>query len=123
MTVRTVISKLTHNEANVKVTSSAASDNDTIGLTDDLKLASDTLAGPIVDIAKIMWSQAAGSTNYITITRNSVVICLLYNSGEMDFNAKGMSEDEGHGSDIVVTFVGAPGTIYMKLKKTTGYGD
>lgn len=123
MAGRVVVSKLTHNEANVKVVGTAASDTGTIALATTLLLAGETLGTPVVNIDKVFWSIAPSTTNFITITRNSVVIATLFSTGEMNLNAMGMTEDEGNGSDIVITFAGGAGNIYLKLKKVEGYGD
>lgn len=123
MAARKVISKLTHYEANVKVTNPTA-DNATIDLDTDLFSAAvrDTLNGTqIVDIQKIMWSVSPIAGAAATLTRNSVVLCTLCGTGELNLNANGMSENEGHASDIVVTFIGTGGTVWLKLKKISGY--
>jgi hypothetical protein len=125
MAVRKVISKLTHNEANVKVYGAAA-DTATIDLVTDLALASDIISGlgiQKVEINKILWSTAPVAGSSITLTRGGVVIAALFGSGEMNLNAMGMTEDDLDTAALVVTMVGTAGTIYLKLKKTNGYGD
>lgn len=122
MAARKVIQKLTHNEANVKVTNATA-DNVTITLNTDLKLSSETLGTPKVNIDKIFWSVSPVAGASITITRDSVAIATLYGSGELNLNANGMTDDEKNVNDILVTIAGTGGSVYLKLKKVEGYGD
>jgi hypothetical protein len=119
------ILKLTHNEANVKVTATAAADTATITVDSDLKLGSDTTAAAWeVVLDKVLWTCSPISGAYITVVRNAVLIVQLYGSGEMNLNALGMADDQQKDKDLVVTFVGGSGgVIYLKLKKRAGYGD
>lgn len=123
MAATKVIQKLTHNEANVKITNATA-DTATIDLQTDLLLGSESLdASQTVNIDKVFWSVGYAAGNSVTITRNSVAIATLFGSGEMNLNANGMVDDHNNTHDIVVTFAGTGGTVYLKLKKTKGYGD
>lgn len=122
MAARKVIQKLTHNEANVKITNATA-DNAVIDIDVDLKLASETIGTPRVTIDKIFYSVSPVSGASITITRNTVAIATLFGSGEINLNANGMTDDEQPAHDITVTFAGTGGTVYLKLKKVEGYGD
>lgn len=123
MAATTTIQKLTHNEANVKFYSASAQASAALALATDLKLASETVDTPVVNIDKILWTTSPVSGAYITITRNATIVAALYGTGEMNLNALGMTEDQLNTDNITVTFVGTGGTCYLKLKKTTGYGD
>jgi len=79
--------------------------------------------GARVAIDKIMWSTSPVAGASITLTRNSEAIAVLFGSGEMDLNAKGMTDDSQAAYDIVCTFAGTGGTAYLKLKKVSGFGD
>jgi hypothetical protein len=76
-----------------------------------------------VAIEKIMWSVSPVSGASMTITRNAEAVAVLYGSGEMDLNARGMTDDTHAAYDIGVAFAGSGGTAYLKLKKVSGYGD
>jgi hypothetical protein len=119
------IQKLTHNEANVKVTATGATAA-TITLNTNLYSATAgdlTGASGSVEIAKVMWCVSPVSGAFVTITRASDVL-YLYGTGEFNLNANGMLENDSPLNDITVTFSGAGGgTVFMKLKKTSGYGD
>src|SRR6185312_7422122 len=76
-----------------------------------------------VTISKILYSCAPVTGDSISITRNSLVVATLFGSGELDLSAKGIVDTDQATHDIVVTFTGSGGTVYLKLKKATGYGD
>jgi len=79
--------------------------------------------GARVAIDKIMWSVSPVAGSYMTLTRNSEAVATLYGTGEMDLNARGMTDDTHAAYDILATFTGSGGTAYLKLKKVSGYGD
>lgn len=113
--------KLTHNEAVVKVTNPTA-DTATIDLQTDLKLASEVLeASQVVSISKILFSVSPVAGASISILRGATTEATLFGSGEFDLSANGMAEDHSPTTDITVTFTGTGGTVYLKLRKTTGY--
>ncbi len=121
MAAQKIISKLAHNEANVKITNASA-DTATVELQTDLKLSTETLeATQYVNIDKLVWSVSPVAGASITITRNAVAIATLFGSGEMNLSAFGMTDDQLNTYDITVTFASTGGTLYMKLKKLTGY--
>ncbi len=121
MAAQKIISKLAHNEANVKITNASA-DTATVDLQTDLKLSTETLeATQYVNIDKLVWSVSPVAGASITITRNAVAIATLFGSGEMNLSAFGMTDDQLNTYDITVTFASTGGTLYMKLKKLTGY--
>ena len=125
MTVNAYVLKLTHNESNVKITSTAAGDNYTITLGTDLVIPLiETPGTPEVAIDKMMWTVSPVAASYVKIERGATLICNLHATGEMDLNSRGITDDAGYTSDIKVTFVGGSGgVIYLKLKKRAGYGD
>jgi hypothetical protein len=109
------ILKLTqvHGVAKVRGTGSA-----TIALATDLKKSTETQSSPLVNIRTIHWALSAGST--ATVTRNSQILYYLSGTGKMEF--LGWSDNEEHGSDIVVDFSSGTGAVVLELAKVSGYG-
>lgn len=108
------ITKLTTNDAIVRITATADADTATIDISDDLKMTNETIGTPTVYVAAICHQTAAN----IKLTRNSVVVGHYFLNGVIESNDFAISDQATH--DIVVTFGGA-GMIILHLKKVSGY--
>lgn len=122
------ILKLTNQEAVVKVwpdESDQEGDN-TIAL-DSLATASQVVSEdeelpPTVNIAGVTW--LGEPTAIITITRGTTVVMTLPCTGanEMDLTGQDLPPDTVENlEDLLVTFEGGVGQVYIKLRKASGY--
>ena len=109
------ILKLTQVHGVVKVRGTGSA---TIALATDLKKSTETQSSPLVNIRTIHWALSVDST--ATVTRNSEIIYYLSGTGKMEF--LGWSDNEEHGSDIVVDFSSGTGAVVLELSKISGYG-
>ena len=109
------ILKLTQVHGVVKVRGTGSA---TIALATDLKKSTETQSSPLVNIRTIHWALSVDST--ATVTRNSEIIYYLSGTGKMEF--LGWSDNEEHGSDIVVDFSSGTGVVVLELAKVSGYG-
>jgi hypothetical protein len=107
--------KLTQVHGVVKVRGTGSG---TIALATDLKKSSETQSNPKANIRVLHWAVSDGFT--ATITRNSEVLYYLSGSGKMEFT--GWSDNEENGSNIVVDFSAATGSVVIELAKVSGYG-
>jgi hypothetical protein len=67
------------------------------------------------NIKRLLWS----TNNSIVITRNSNVVCQLYNSGHVNFDESGYSIANNNIGNIVVTITGG-GSLIMQMSKAVG---
>ena len=124
-TIKTVLKK-TYHAALVKVTGSGI-DSSTISLGVDLLAANEELVAggtPTVNIAGFVCTGSVDSE--ITITRGGAVIATLLPSAmaAIDFSASGLIPDPiGNTSDIVVSFTGTKGEVWINVKKVAGYAN
>jgi hypothetical protein len=108
--------KLTPISAVIKVFGAAGSA--TIALATTLKLASETIGTPKVDINGIHASVLGNST----IVRNSETLWTL-GTYPISWRFENWCDNQDDTSDIVVTLGTGGGTIVLELTKKDGYGD
>jgi len=110
--------KLTQTHGVVAVRGTDASS--TIALATTLKKSTETQSSPKVDIKAIHWS--LGAAGVATITRNSVVLYDLAETGTLEFH--GFSDNHLNTNDIVVAITNAgSGTVIVECAKLSGYGS
>lgn len=109
--------KLTQVQGVVR-TSGDNGDTATIDISVDLKKSTETVTTPVVNISKIHWFCDKNSS--VTITRNSVVIAHLHDTGHTDWF--GFVENTQNDQDIAVSFTSGSGVVILELAKVGGYG-
>lgn len=130
MAVYTYIIKNTNKEVVVKVDAVLGATG-TIALT-DLASADQVLGatgasgatGPVVNIAKMMFTGELGSAIRITRNGENILACAPENAPILDLNSNGISENRHNTSDIVIIKEGATGvpvTGYLVLHKQDGF--
>ena len=114
------ILRLTGMEATVKFYGAAGST--TIALATDLKLPTETITTPVVNIVGFQVTGRPGA--YVSIIRNgeSIYDCVTDNSPEVDLLALGgVSDGTNNTSDITITSTGGEAQLILKLRKVSGY--
>lgn len=114
------ILKLTNQEAIVKV--DGAIGTVSIDLATDLKLATEDITTPTVNIVQMFCS---GQPNAVmSVARNSVNLWDLQANASSTLNLLemgGASDSTNNTSNVDVTIAGAEGQIILKLRKVSGY--
>lgn len=121
MAVTKTIIRNTNLETIVKV--GGTSGSATITLNSDCLANSQELDGA-TQTANITGYMVSGVlTSSITVVRNAVPVMAFApeNSGVMDFQGQGFSDNVQNTKDIVVTVGAAEAHIYIKIRKVSGY--
>jgi len=122
MAVTKTVMKNTNQETIVKVTGTAASA--TISLAVDCLASTQALTAGGTPTANIVGVMTTGLlTSSATITRNSVNVLSFApeNSVNFNFEGNGFVETTNNTSDVVLTIAGAEATVYVTLRKISGY--
>jgi hypothetical protein len=117
MATKTIM-KLTEGVAIVKISGAGSA---TISLATDLLSSTQVVSGtPAVGIGQIQWS-LRGTAD---ITRNAVAVMELQNdSGWFDLNGNGGMLDTTEGTSDIVVNITTGGTVFLTLRKVTGYAS
>lgn len=116
------ILRVSHTDAVIKVDGAAGSV--TVSLGTDLKLASETVNTPSVNIIGMIVTGASGGM--VTVARNSVNLYQMVtdNSPTIDLLEFGNTSDNTFATnDIVITTTGTESQIILKVRKVSGYID
>lgn len=114
------ILRLTNTEAIVKVDGPVGAV--TVDLATDLKLTTEDITTPSVNIVAMAVTGRPGA--YATITRNGVELWDLQADAGVNLNLLdigGITDSINNTSDIVVTTSGAECQLLLKLRKISGY--
>lgn len=121
MAVTKTIIRNTNLETVVRVGGTAGTA--TISLNSDCLASSQVLDGA-TQVANITGYMVSGLlTSAITVARNgsNIMAFAPENSGVMDFQGQGFSEQTNNTNDIAVTIGAAEAHIYIKIRKVSGY--
>lgn len=118
MAATKTVLRVTNNRAIVRIVGTTAADTATISLSTDLVGAGDALTSggtPTANISMIKTS----TLNSITVVRNGTTVAALYGADVLDQPEFTLAD--ANTSDIVVTFVGGAGAIWLDITKVAGY--
>ena len=118
MAATKTVLRVTNNRAIVRVVGTTASDTATITLNSDLVGTGDALTAGGTPTANISMIKSS-TLNSITVVRNSVTVAALYGADLLDQPEFTLTDQNT--SDIVVTFVGGAGAIWLDITKVAGY--
>lgn len=118
MAATKTVLRVNNNRAMVRIVGTTAADTATITLNSDLIGAGDALTAGGTPTANITTIKSS-TLNSITIVRNAVTVAALYGSDVLD--QPEFTTADQNTFDIVVTFVGGAGTIWLDITKVSGY--
>ena len=118
MAATKTVLRVNNNRAIVRIVGTTAADTATITLNSDLVGSGDALTSGGTPTANISMIKSSTLTS-ITVVRNSVTVAALYGADVLDQPEFTLADQNT--ADIVVTFVGGAGAIWLDITKVAGY--
>jgi hypothetical protein len=118
MAATKTVLRVNNNRAIVRIVGTAAADTATITLNTDLVGSGDALTAGGTPTANISMIKSS-TLNSITVARNGTTVAALYGADLLD--QPEFVQADSNTSDIVVTFVGGAGAIWLDITKVAGY--
>lgn len=118
MAATKTVLRVNNNRAIVRIVGTTAADTATITLNSDLVGSGDALTSGGTPTANISMIKSS-TLNSITVVRNSVTVAALYGADVLDQPEFTLADQNT--ADIVVTFVGGAGAIWLDITKVAGY--